>query len=285
MRTYEFGDLTTEDGCEWTANCIAAYLSWPEKASRRAEYLTSRTSVALALLDGCDELLNQPPAPEFAADSLPEAALRRAVAWSREQHLTRFDVHGGHWVVATAPGLPKLSAELAAGVKNWATAGVILEIIGRLDTHHRDVEPSVNKAVHLVEVGAPRGWWPLDTHANPKDIRRAWTSHKSVAPLAAAVLTMLSQDLHAARSMKLDELPKPGPFDGTRLLELLGRAAACERFALGFVQPRAGQRLLHPANPWRMPADGPWPELTWSPAPLSEAGLAALREYRPPKRF
>jgi len=284
------GDLSRDSGRSLAGRIISAYLTWPSDASKRNDFLAAAASEDRETLRHDGEWVSTVATPmldelEAQGHSIEAQALREQLRIDREDADARLEAHGGPHVLARAESLEQMRRAAAKRMRDWFTAGTLLDIICRLATHPEYGEPAVNKAVHLLEWVATVDIARAHLHRNPKSIRAAWSSHRHVAHVAAALGSMLREDLESAYRAGRTAIPDPNPLGSERVLELLGRAAACQRFILTYVQPRAKAALAAPNTMHLLPEAGPWPSLVWEPGPLSEEAVVVLKDYRAPKRL
>ena len=183
------------------------------------------------------EVLSIPAAREFlnAAKGFPEQ-------FEDQVRTELLKPAGGYLAVANAPGLAAVTRAVESAVMGGAVrVGLALLMIAILDQHHwAECQPSLNRALRVVDEGIPGG---RSVRAQIDD----WQRWRCVAPIwaviGARILAYAAQGcpLSAVGDNILDMLTKPA-----QLREALGYAQWFRRFATTFKAPGARDVLLPP---------------------------------------
>jgi hypothetical protein len=112
-----------------------------------------------------------------------QTSVAAAEAYARR---TLFDPAGGLWTLTGAPGRRKLFKELEKHVRRGMLAGEALLIVAKMEQHHGDLPPSLNRAMAVME--ARCGEQP---GRNERMLKETWARWRAVAPFWAARLALV----------------------------------------------------------------------------------------------
>lgn len=253
---------------------VCAYMTWPNDGEKRRRFLAAIAAKKMGDVESVPLPSNYPAQRSRSWDEA-----RRDV--SREIADIDFIPHGGLLSVASAESLQTLFALIRKRTDTWSCVGSQLWICRSIDMHHRDVAnkgASINKVWSIMEKTTP---WNLAR------LKKDWADFKSVAHFCAAATLLLARtQLLAARgSIPVDHiLLAPGAwfFDG--LPFLLATARDYGKWASLYVPFGRENALISASHMWSVPNDFPSWDYSVEPLPLDPQHLAALSDYKAPKR-
>ncbi|KIL96753.1 hypothetical protein CCC_01619 [Paramagnetospirillum magnetotacticum MS-1] len=258
---------------------VRTVMAWPAEEARRRQYMATVMSMHLAELEEAGANLPDPASGESWEDTIE--AIEHAEDWyaNVEQLGEWFAEAGGYRTVAAAPGFEAFTADMGSRLGDWFAAGLILALVRRMATHHRDLPggASINKAVFILE----RVHLPM-VPRNSHDLRRAWKTYKPVAHFCAALFDLFLEAMMMGKSPEESAVLIEEELNEEFLL-FLSEAEAYLEFGLRYQPPRTkGQPLLPHDETWTFPEYRPWPNSPRKAAPLDGVLLRAAMEYRAP---
>jgi hypothetical protein len=279
MPLLELGDISAPGGWYRALIEVRSVMAWPKDAEARRRYLATVMAWHLGELEHAAKELPDPDQAQGWPDTI--AAIRELENWHyAEKIFGRWFQEGGSFMTAaSARSLAEYQREMQERVPAWFAAGLILALIRRMAMHHADLPggASFNKAVFVLE----RAGLPIIPR-NRNDLRRAWTTYKTVAHFCAALFDTFLEcmevgggpDRIAAEMERRINEEFPG---------FLAMADAYQEFGLSYAPPQTKDRpILDKAEAWLLPGEKQWEPTPYVPAPLDARLLEIARAYRAP---
>lgn len=176
------------------AFAMYAIATWPNDPARQRQWIAIQQAVLVEKLRKPPEHLRQADLARYrdAADptgDISEALAKESRNFLIARALERLDAVGGNETVINAPARDTLVAEVekvsAAGARR---AGELLLIVACMAEHHKDLPPSLNRAMAVIEARFKKAGKPTVTGTNERALKDAWRDYRAVAPLWAALI-------------------------------------------------------------------------------------------------
>ena len=214
-----------------------ALATWPNDPGRQEQFRTAHFMQVREHLRAAPPHLNAADLKRYSGEMDPSAAAQAGRDELRRDIETRLDAANGWTTILESPPVATLRREIVdASGGPPRLAGQVLLLIACMEEHHKDLPPSINRAMAVLE---SRYAETLSVSGvKERTLGDTWREHRRIAHLWAAI------ELHQAIVQGWDLKPAAAFMDPAHRYVVLGAAGWFREFATTYRPKRAREELV-----------------------------------------